>query len=265
VINAAEYAAIMDAGLTVTLMWEWTNFRSLDGASAGTIDWGEAARQAHLLGHSGPVYAILEDPQKVEVQRWPTVEAYARAFATAFGGVIGGYGSQALLELFLQRGVIGDGMQVGAWSATVSSLCHLYQRLTPTALKPFEGQVDEDAILKPDYGQVPRPAGAQLGGPVLPQLVAPICAGVVRPQDDGYWVIGRDGGIFSFGNAPSLEPLLVTPDSPQEIIDAKWTQTGQGLYLFGADGGVFTYGDAASHFQGSLAAQASPSSLPPRG
>lgn len=211
VINGAEYAAIMDAGLTVTLMWEWTNFRALDGASAGTIDGGEAAR------------------------------------------------------LFLQRGVIGYGMQVGAWSASVSSLCHLYQRLTPTALKPFVGQVDEDAILKPDYGQVPRPAGAQLGGPVLPQLVAPICAGVVRPQDDGYWVIGHDGGIFSFGNAPSFEPVLVTPDSPQEIIDAKCTQTGQGLYLFGADGGVFTFGDAAGHFQGSLAAQATPSSLPPRG
>ena len=57
VINGAEYAAIMDAGLTVTLMWEWTNFRALDGASAGTIDGGEAARQAHLLGHAGPVYA----------------------------------------------------------------------------------------------------------------------------------------------------------------------------------------------------------------
>jgi hypothetical protein len=263
VIDAAEYKTALDLGLTVTLMWEWTNNRSLDGATAGTADGSEAARQAHLLGHEAPVYAILEDPERVDVRAWPKVDAYARAFAAAFGGVIGGYGSQALLEVFIERGVIGYGMQVGNWSAGVSSACHLYQRLNPSVLTAFAGSIDENAILKPDYGQVPRPADAPKGGPVVQQLAAPICAGVIRPQEDGYWLIGRDGGIFAFGQAPAFEPHLVTPDGAQEIIDAKCTPTGSGLYLFGADGGVFTFGDA--RFQGSLPASFGASSLPPRG
>jgi hypothetical protein len=265
VIDSAEYHAALDAGLTVSLLWESVNQRALGGAAAGAVDGGEAARQAHLLGHTGTIYAVLEDPNAVDVSQYPAVDAYARAFAKAYGAVIGGYGSQRLVELLLQRGVIGYGQQVGGWSDTVSAACHLYQRLTPTVLAPFVGDVDEDAILKPDYGQVPRPVGTDSGGPVMAQLAAPICAGVIRPQEDGYWLIGRDGGIFNFGGAPQFEPHLVIPDSPQEIIDAKCTRSGQGLYLFGADGGVFTFGDASNSFFGSVAALASVSTLPPRG
>jgi hypothetical protein len=197
------------------------------------------------------------------VSLWPAVDAYARAFAEAYGAPIGGYGSQALLEVFIDRGVIAYGQQVGGWSSSVSDKCHLYQRLTPTVLTDFIGRVDENAILKPDYGQVPRPGDVTPGGPVVPQLAAPICAGVVRPQEDGYWLVARDGGIFSFGGAPVFDPDLVKPDTAGEIIDAKCTRTGMGLYLFGADGGVFTFGDAT--FQGSLSGTFRPSSLPPRG
>jgi hypothetical protein len=265
VIDVAEYKAALDLGLTVTLLWEWYNQRALEGGAAGTADGGEAARQADRLGHTGVVYPVLEDPYRVDPSLWPAIDAYARAFAKVFGGVIGGYGSQPLVELLIARGVIGYGQQVGGWSTTVSSSCHLYQRLTPSVLAAFAGSVDEDAILKPDYGQVPRPAGTDLGGPVMPQLAAPICAGVIRPQEDGYWMIGRDGGIFAFGGAPSFQPHFVTPDSAQEIIDAKCSRTGLGLYLFGADGGVFTFGDAQSSFQGSLPTTFDPSNLPPEG
>jgi hypothetical protein len=263
VIDAAEFDAALAAGLTVTLVWEWYNQRALGGQAAGSVDGAEAARQAHRLGYTGVVYAVLEDPTTVHVSLWPAIDAYARAFADAYGGVIGGYGSQALIETFLERGIIGYGWQVGGWSKSVSPACHLYQRLTPTVLGHFLGQVDEDAVLKPDYGQVPRPADSEPGGPVLPQMAAPICAGIVRPQEDGYWLVGRDGGIFNFGGAPQFTPSLVIPDTPQEIIDAKCTRTGLGLYLFGADGGVFTFGDAV--FAGSLPSTLSPSSLPPRG
>lgn len=263
VIDVAEYQAALGAGLTVTLIWEWTNQRALAGAEAGAVDGAEAARQAKQLGYTGIVYACLEDPTPVDVTSWPTVEAYARAFAIAFGGEIGGYGSQNLLEDFIQRGVIRYGWQVGGWSHSVSGICHLYQRQKLTVLSPFGTQVDEDAILQPDYGQVPRSGDHNHGETVLPQLAAPICAGVIRPQEDGYWLIGRDGGIFNFGAAPAFAPFLVVPDSPQEIIDAKCTSSGQGLYLFGADGGVFTFGDAVFH--GSVAATLSPSSLSPRG
>ncbi len=98
--------------------------------------------------------------------------------------------------------------------------------------------------------------------PMPTTLAAPICAGVVNLTNDGYWLVGRDGGIFAFGNVPSYQPNLVTPDSAREIIDAKVSPVGTGLYLFGADGGVFTYGDA--HFEGSIPGiPVQPSNLPP--
>src|SRR3954464_7046524 len=100
VIDADEYRAALDAGLTVTLIWEWYNQRAVEGAEAGRVDGTEAARQAAQLGHDGPVYAVLEDPNPVDVSLWPAIDAYARAFALAYGGVIGGYGSPAPPPLF---------------------------------------------------------------------------------------------------------------------------------------------------------------------
>lgn len=101
-------------------------------------------------------------------------------------------------------------------------------------------------------------------GGLVSNLAAPICAIVPRPQNDGYWLVGRDGGIFSFGAAGTFKPNPVVPGSAREIIDAKTTATGGGLYLAGADGGVFTYGDAG--FFGSVPTlNVGPSSLPPEG
>jgi hypothetical protein len=121
-------------------------------------------------------------------------------------------------------------------------------------------------------------------------LNAPILGAAADPSDgDGYWLLGRDGGVFAFA-APFLgslagHPLTATPvaieplptgggywivlangtvdafgDAPAlgslagrlnaPIVSMAATPTGRGYWLVGADGGVFSFGDAA--FFGSL-------------
>jgi hypothetical protein len=72
----------------------------------------------------------------------------------------------------------------------------------------------------------------------------------VDPSGGGYWLLGQDGGVFSFGvefqgSVPGIG-LCANPTAVQ----IRATANGQGYYLLGSDGGVFSFGDA--EFKGSL-------------
>jgi hypothetical protein len=110
-----------------------------------------------------------------------------------------------------------------------------------------------------------------------------------NPNNAGYWLVGSDGNIFSFGNAPSnlgnaqgqifgkVVALATTPtgngyymflqsgpvaafgdavkglggaNSNAPIVFGQSTSTGKGYWEFAADGGVFSFGDAP--YEGSL-------------
>jgi hypothetical protein len=64
----------------------------------------------------------------------------------------------------------------------------------------------------------------------------------------GYYVLGSDGGIFSFGAAPFFGsvPGLKLP-AKVTALRLSTTKTGLGYTILGADGGIFTFGDAAFH------------------
>jgi hypothetical protein len=88
------------------------------------------------------------------------------------------------------------------------------------------------------YGDM---AGRSLNGPIVGLAI--------DPATGGYWLVGRDGGVFSFhapffGSAARLHlaaPVVGIAAAPQ----------GTGYRLAGADGGVFDYGPGA-HFSGSM-------------
>ena len=64
----------------------------------------------------------------------------------------------------------------------------------------------------------------------------------------GYWLVGSDGGIFTYGDAAFYgSPGGTALDKP--IVGMAATPDGRGYWLVGSDGGIFTYGDAA--FDGS--------------
>jgi len=69
--------------------------------------------------------------------------------------------------------------------------------------------------------------------------------GVVPTADGkGYWMVGSDGGVFAFGDAPylgSLPGLHVHVDNIRAVVP---TADGKGYWMVGSDGGVFAFGDA---------------------
>jgi hypothetical protein len=66
----------------------------------------------------------------------------------------------------------------------------------------------------------------------------------------GYWLVGADGGVFSFGDAPYEGSLPNLGVHVSDIVGILPTQDNKGYWLVGADGGVFAFGDAP--FEGSL-------------
>ena len=80
--------------------------------------------------------------------------------------------------------------------------------------------------------------------------------GIANTADGkGYWLVGNDGGVFSYGDAHfygSLPSRGITPAAA--IVGIAATHDHKGYWLVGADGGVFGFGDA--HFYGSAAIQA---------
>jgi hypothetical protein len=59
----------------------------------------------------------------------------------------------------------------------------------------------------------------------------------------GYWIVGRDGGVFTYGDAGFHGSLGGTKlNAP--VVGMASTPSGQGYWLVGADGGIFSEGDA---------------------
>lgn len=73
---------------------------------------------------------------------------------------------------------------------------------------------------------------------------------VTRAAGAGYWLFGRDGGVFTFGDAVfygSTGSMVLN----KPVIAMTSTPDGRGYWLFASDGGVFAFGDAG--FFGSTA------------
>jgi hypothetical protein len=69
------------------------------------------------------------------------------------------------------------------------------------------------------------------------------------PPPHGYWLVGSDGGIFSFGSAAfygSTGALRLS----RPVVGITPTADEAGYWLVGSDGGVFAFGDAG--FYGSI-------------
>ena len=67
----------------------------------------------------------------------------------------------------------------------------------------------------------------------------------------GYWLVGRDGGIFAFGDSP-FKGSTGDMKLNQPIVGMAANPAGTGYWFVAADGGVFAFGDAP--FYGSTGA-----------
>jgi hypothetical protein len=66
----------------------------------------------------------------------------------------------------------------------------------------------------------------------------------------GYWLVGRDGGVFTNGDSVFYGSLPGLGVAVHDIVGIAATPDGGGYWLVGSDGGVFAFGDA--RFYGSL-------------
>jgi hypothetical protein len=62
----------------------------------------------------------------------------------------------------------------------------------------------------------------------------------------GYWLVGSDGGIFSFGSAPFYGSTGATK-LQRPVVGITPTADDGGYWLVASDGGIFAFGDAVYH------------------
>ncbi len=87
---------------------------------------------------------------------------------------------------------------------------------------------------------VAGPSAGVSGGAVV---YAPVVGMASTPDGGGYWMVGSDGGVFTYGDAGfygSAGGLRL--NAP--VVGIASTPDGRGYWMVGSDGGVFTYGDA---------------------
>jgi sugar lactone lactonase YvrE len=84
---------------------------------------------------------------------------------------------------------------------------------------------------------------AVVGGVTGP--ASALSSSVTGPSSAGYWTVGGDGGVFSFG--PHFYGSTGNLKLNQPVVAMTSTADGQGYWFVAKDGGVFSYGDAAFH------------------
>jgi hypothetical protein len=71
-----------------------------------------------------------------------------------------------------------------------------------------------------------------------------IVGAAARPNGQGLWALGRDGKVWTAGDAISYGDVTRVPEIPTGIVA---TPSGNGYYIVMSDGGVRTFGDAVWH------------------
>ncbi len=75
------------------------------------------------------------------------------------------------------------------------------------------------------------------------RLNQPIVGIAPTPTGQGYWLVARDGGIFSFGDARFFGSTgAIRLNRP--IVAMATSPTGRGYWFVASDGGIFSFGDA---------------------
>lgn len=155
----------------------------------------------------------------------------------------------------------GENSGVGGWSyqtaAAVGDFGGLGRRLITVGFSPPQNQThiasysigSTGSLDWPMFRKNARRLGANLSGgnPIGPAFCSRGSNPAATPSNSsasGYWFVGIDGGIFSFGTAAFYGSMggqrLNAP-----VIQVHATKSGNGYWLLGSDGGIFSFGDAA--------------------
>ena len=211
------------------------------GSHAGLA--GVAARHAAEMASAGKLFHSSNLGAKVSsVLAWQGV-----------GENVGvGTSMAAVNSMFMQSAahranILGNYDLVGIGTATSAD-----GRLWVTQVFARAGVT---ATTAPRTTVAPRPAAPRVSRsaprttipPAAPAPPPPPPAAVAGLSSlQGYRVVARDGGVFTFGDAV-FAGSAAELDLDEAIVGGAATPTGEGYVLFGERGGVFSFGDAAFH------------------
>lgn len=193
---------------------------------SGFTNWVVQRCGLPTLGQWGGTWAA-----KAACQNAGTIISVAQGLATA-GALLGmDYPSEQHIAFSAGNGTTeearGKAYGIGSW---------------PAAGRPWNW-----AALVPgcDYQHITAPPTPQEAHVALN---APLCHAALRPQGDGYWLLGEDFGVFTFGAAPYFgHPNDGNQDhggSGGHPVALLPSPSGAGYTIIASDGGVFTFGDA---------------------
>ncbi|MEA3077046.1 MAG: hypothetical protein QOF60_1954 [Actinomycetota bacterium] len=206
------------------------------------------ARSSFLLGWDGGPSSLLYTPPAGATDPW------SPDWTTDVGLPAGP--RTAVGNAWVRR--FTDGVVVvnpGLTSATVN-LGGTYvdpdgQRVGSVALGSGQGMVLRTVPGAASLPALPVPVvvPSSSASPTPAPAAAPPAGSTIASPGSGYWVLGEDGGVFSYGGAAfygSLPGLGVK----NHAVTLTPTPSGKGYWMLGADGGIFSFGDAA--FYGSV-------------
>jgi hypothetical protein len=181
------------------------------GAAANGLEFGDV-----IVNTSQDVSPGFTDPQTVVV----TNTSQTASLVVTDVSIIGTNAAD-----FTIVPVAGD-CAVPSFTLVVGQSCSIVVLFTPSALGDRTGILNIVDNTPQGVNQV------SLDG-----------TGVPFKPEQGYWLVGDDGGVFAFGAAHyygSLGNLKLN----KPIVGMAATPDGKGYWLVASDGGIFTFGDA---------------------
>ena len=220
-ITKDEFETALELGLAVALVCEQADQQALRGAQGAQHDARIANAQADAVGYDpdATIYYIAEDPHRLDVARWPTVEEYFRNLS---GRPRGAYGGLKLVTHLMDLGLASHGWVVESWGGE-SPRVHLVQRVNNPDKHGLH--IDVDSVVQADFGQHPRPRHVPLEGEPEGEDVGYSC---VDPITGGYWVIDPiDGHVETLPGKPKGErpPYIGGLNNPPNKFN--WQQVGK--------------------------------------
>ncbi|HUC03918.1 MAG TPA: fibronectin type III domain-containing protein [Acidimicrobiales bacterium] len=99
------------------------------------------------------------------------------------------------------------------------------------------------------YGSVPGDGIPPAGSGAPHSLVAPIVGMVATSDNKGYFLVGQDGGVFTFGDAKYEGSCynVVGGACYGKVVAVAPDATGNGYWVFTSAGEVYPFGDAKSY------------------
>jgi len=201
------------------------------GADGGVFAFGDAAFLGAPTGR-------LRGPA-VRLEPTPTGQGY---WVLSAAGEVAGFGDAPFRGQLFPVPMAAVGMAAtpggqGYWIATADG--HVLP-FGDAVLHSATGGPLTDTASSAVAGVTGARPGPGTAGKTTPST-APVVAIAASPDGKGYWLLGRDGGVFSFGvpfhgSVPDRRPYA-------QAVELRVTDSGAGYYVAGADGAVFAFGD----------------------